>query len=570
MFACLYLSDFPVQASLLPEPAETRTELERSPIAILDGPANLPRVFATNAAARRAGIQAGMTKLQAEVCAGVVLRRRSLAEEESAQAALLACAATFSPRVESTTPGIAILDLSGTEKLWRQKRPEQPTLRPHHSPDALWLRAAQIMTAKATAAGFNLRIAIASNPDTAFLAAGGFPENKIIPAGDEARQLASLPTRILPLSPKMLETLDSWGIRTFQSLSTLSAVDVVERLGQEGLYVQTLARGSVIRPLLTFETSEEFAASFEFDDPVETLESIFFMLNRLLHELCSRLISTSQAASELRLTMGLNVRQLAPLCGREERERQRARRETVAAILSVPSDESKGLCEHVWKLPLPTQDKTLLFNLLRLHLEQTSFSAPVRSLRLEVVPVKPRHAQGNLFAPPSPELEQLELTLQRIRGIVGATHDNADRIGFPCLLDTHQPGSFAVQRFSSAFEVNSPSRKSSTSYRAQPEKVPSPSPLQHAPLPSLRIFRPAIETAVELTATKPHFVRLWHRHRRVLAASGPWSSSGNWWNTAAWAREEWDVVLQTPAGPGFYRIYRDRLRDQWFVEGVFD
>jgi len=65
-------------------------------------------------------------------------------------------------------------------------------------------------------------------------------------------------------------------------------------------------------------------------------------------------------------------------------------------------------------------------------------------------------------------------------------------------------------------------------------------------------------------------VRLWQRPRRVLAASGPWSSSGNWWNTSCWMREEWDVVLKIPDGLGFYRIYRDRLRQQWFVEGVFD
>ncbi len=574
MFACLHAVDFPVQASLLPESAEARTELNRSPIAILDGPANLPRVFAINAAARRAGIQTGMTKLQAEVCAGAVLRKRSPTEEESAHAALLACAANFSPRVESTASGIAILDLSGTEKLWRQKRAGHTTIRPNDGQNALWRRAAQIMTAKATAAGFNVRIAIASNPDTAFLAARGFSENKIILVGDEARQLTSLRCNTLPLSPEMLETLENWGIRTFHSLSALPEVDIVERLGQAGLYIQKLARGAVVRPLLTFETAADFAASFEFDDPVETLESIFFVLNRLLNEICSRLISTAQAASELRLTIGLNVRQLTPFYGREERERQQTRRGTVHAILSEPSGESKNLCEHVWKLPNPTQDKNLLFNLLRLHLEKTSFSAPVRSLRVEAIPVKPRHAQGNLFAPPSPEPEQLELTLERIRGVVGAkdeSADNAGHVGSPCLLDTHKPDSFAVQRFSIAIETNAP-QKNLPSGGAQPlyRQAPNFSSLHPAPLPALRMFRPAIETAVELTGAKPHFVRLWHRHRRVLAASGPWSSSGDWWNSAVWAREEWDVVLQMPTGAGFYRIYRDRLRSQWFVEGVFD
>ena len=87
---------------------------------------------------------------------------------------------------------------------------------------------------------------------------------------------------------------------------------------------------------------------------------------------------------------------------------------------------------------------------------------------------------------------------------------------------------------------------------------------------ALRIFRPALETSVELDQEKPHFVHLWHRHRRVLAASGPWSTSGNWWNASAWTREEWDVALKTPAGIGFYRIYRDQIHQQWFVEGVFD
>ena len=81
MFACLYIPDFAVQAAWLPETSlarpETRAALRTSPLAILDGPASLPRVFATNSAARRAGIQPGMTKLQVETYGGVLLRKRS-------------------------------------------------------------------------------------------------------------------------------------------------------------------------------------------------------------------------------------------------------------------------------------------------------------------------------------------------------------------------------------------------------------------------------------------------------------------------------------------------------------
>jgi protein ImuB len=614
MFACIYIPDFPVQASLLPEPAGTRTALNRAPIVVLDGPANLPRVFATNPAARRAGIHTGMTKLQAEVCTGIVLRKRSLAEEESAQSALLDSAAAFSPRVESTAPGAAILDLMGTEKLFAQQKDSQKNGRQSQP----WSRALFAIITKATAAGFNVRIALASNPDTAFLAARGFPANTIIPTGEEAQHLSPLPIETLPLPPEILETLNNWGIRTFQSLAALPAVAVVERLGQSGLYLQKLARGAIFRPLLTIEPNTEFVTEFEFDDPVETLESIFFILNRLLHDLCSRLISVAQAASELRLTIGLNVRQI-----------QHTRRDAACCVSPEQDDQST----HVWKLPTPTQDKNLLFKLIRLHLEKIAFSAPVSRLKLEVIPVKPRLVQGCLFAPPSPEPEKLEITLERIRGVVGSTDaEGIACVGSPHIPDTHRPGSFLLQHFlvetqlaaslvpsvagsdnlgkirnhrashperSSAIRAADRTTKSELrrlhgvrAARRNPEQtgVPStpafgvmgwgsrgsldpyhsPKSQKSSPAIALRIFRPALETSVELDGEKPHFVRLWSRHRRVIAASGPWSTSGNWWNASTWMREEWDVALKTSAGPCFYRIYRDRLQDRWFVEGVFD
>lgn len=510
MFACLYVPDFPVQAALLAELPKVRSILKQSPLALLDGPANLQRVFALNHPARRAGVETGMTKLQVETYGGVMLRKRILSLEDSAQDTLMELAGRFSPRVESNSAGTVILDLAGTEKL----------LGP-------WQRTARNMTATAAQAGVDLHIAIASNPDTAFHAARGFPAITIIPPGEEAGRLASLPVEILPASPQTLEILDGWGIPTFQSLATLPTLAIVERLGQEGLYLQKLARGEIHRPLLTMELAKEFVASFEFEDPVETLESLFFILNRLLQQLCANLVSGSFATNELRLSLGLEVRQLQTGGNKEQYQQE-------------------------WKLPLPTQDKHLLFGLVRLHLEKITFSAPIRQLTVEVVPVKPRMAQGNLFLPPSPQPEKLEMTLERIRGVVGSSEEESPQcVGSPCLLDTHKPGSFTVQPFSSV--------------GAPPDSSPA-----GAPVIALRVFRPALETSVRLSQEKPQLVQLWHRHLPVLAASGPWCTSGDWWNAFTWAREEWDVALKTAAGVGFYRIYHDRIRKQWFVEGVFD
>ena len=510
MYACLFVPDFSVQAALLLEPKDTREALRRSPIAVLDGPGNLPRVVALNDAARNAGFEVGMTKLQAETCGGVVLRKRSPDHEDAAQDVLLECAGAFSPRVESTRPGTVILDLAGTEKLLGSAE-----------------TTACKITVNARQIGLYLRIAVAANPDAAMYAALGFAGITIISGGDEAKILAPLHVGLLPASPELLEVLEGWGICTFKALASLPSIALTERLGQRGLELQKLAQGRTNRPLKPVEPIPDFIGGHEFEDPIENLELLAFDLNRVLEEICDRLVAESLATNELRLILDLEVRQI-----RDGKEGEQYR--------------------HNWKLPVPTQDRHMLFTLLRLDLERNTFSAPIKKLRVEAVPIKPRMAQGNLFAPPSPEAEKLETTLARIRGVVGSMDaEGISCVGSPLIPDTHKPGAFAVQSFSSA--------------------VDHQAPLTMVPTLVLRIFRPALETSVELTGEAPHLVRLWKKHRRVLAASGPWCSSGNWWNeTTAWAREEWDVALKAFEGVVYCRLYLDRIQKRWFVEGVFD
>ncbi len=155
-----------------------------------------------------------MTKLQVETYGGIGLRKRSIPSEEAAQVTLVDYAGAFSPRVESTCAGAAILDLAGTEKLFGPLQKTAHTLAAH---------AAEI--------GFDLRVAIAANPDTAFHAARGFPGITIIPAGEESPSLARLPVSVLTISPEILEVLNGWGIQTFHALAALPTVALVERSG---------------------------------------------------------------------------------------------------------------------------------------------------------------------------------------------------------------------------------------------------------------------------------------------------------------------------------------------------
>src|ERR1041384_7890611 len=109
MFGCIHVPDFPVQAALL-------RESKRLPVALLDGPESQLKVVACNAPARSAGVFTGMTKPQAEIC-GVTLIRRVQEREDAAQAELMDAGYNFSPRIEATSPGTTILDLSGSERL---------------------------------------------------------------------------------------------------------------------------------------------------------------------------------------------------------------------------------------------------------------------------------------------------------------------------------------------------------------------------------------------------------------------------------------------------------------------
>jgi protein ImuB len=64
--------------------------------------------------------------------------------------------------------------------------------------------------------------------------------------------------------------------------------------------------------------------------------------------------------------------------------------------------------------------------------------------------------------------------------------------------------------------------------------------------------------------------------------AGPWRTTGDWWCGDRWARDEWDVAVESNIGSAngyelrrqslqvLYRIYRDLQNGTWFVEGVYD
>ena len=551
-FACIFVPDFPVEALLRAEP-----ELRSQSLAVLEGKAPLQKVFAVNENARRAGVSPGMSKLQIEACADVMLRGRSLPQEAAAHAALLDCAQSFSPRVEAAGCDTIVLDVAGLQPLFGPLP-----------------KIARALARRASALGLKTNVAVAGNPDTAVLAARGFSGVTVIAEGKEAEQLGSLPVEVLfgnmdADATQLLEAFNRWGIRKLRELVALPDVALSERLGQAGIDFQKLARGAICRTLVPFEPPLVFEEMIELEYPLVLLEPLAFLLGRLLERLCARLEAHALATQELRLELGLQ--------NGWQTEDLSTNNNGGTGFLARPAREQSRFFQRTLRLPVPLLDSRTFLKLLQLDLKAHPPGAPIIKIRLAAEPARPRAAQNGLFLPPTPEPEKLELTLARIAGIVGE-----DKVGSLELLDTHRPEGFCMRRF--APESFSPQRHPSATLRAgsDAEGINNKRSTDYSVpqrlctgdlVTALRIFRPPINVVVTMQDSRlAHITCPKNKEMQgeILWTAGPWRSSGDWWEHEGWARDEWDIAVQGETGIALYRLVRDRLEGRWILEGTYD
>jgi protein ImuB len=410
------------------------------------------------------------------------------------QGNLTAIAFEFSPHVEATSEDTVAFDVSGLDRLFGL--PQE-------------IAAAIVRRVRET--GAKASVAIADNPDAAICAARGFRTTSVIPYGDEGKYLGELPLTLLSPTPDLLETLERWGIRRFQEMGALPPLGIAERLGPEGLHLRELARGECDRKLLLIAEPLCFEDEIEMEYPVELLEPLAFLLARMINGLATRLITRGLATDELRLRLAL---------------------------------EDRTAHERTLRLPVPSLDTKAFLKLMQLDLEQHPPGAPIVKLWMGVNPVKPRAAQSGLYIPVAPEPVKLELTLARIRGIVGE-----ERVGWPELVNTHRPDAFRVTQASEPARIK-PRAGSEDCVRGRL---------------ALRAFRPPRTAHVSLNSGQPGFVAADGIRGKVLEYAGPWRTSGDWWTIDPWARDEWDVELSDGA---LYRLYCNPRG--WFVEGTYD
>ncbi|MGA2510749.1 MAG: hypothetical protein ABSG27_10985 [Candidatus Acidiferrales bacterium] len=534
-FASIFVPNFMAQAVVRAEPA-----LRKCALALIEGTLPLCSVVAINAKAARMGIECGMTKTNAAQFAGLEIRSRSPSQETIAHAALLDIGWSVSPRIEDTAQDAIVLDLSGLASLFGSEK----DIGAH-------------LAGRSSECGLHSNIAIASNVDTALIAARGFPGITVIPSGEESKHLGDLPVSVLSSSVETAETLCRWGVHTCAAFADLPILQLSERLGQEGVRLHALARGANSRSLIIAEPGHSFEEEMELDDAVEELDPLSFLLGRLLDQLCARLAARSLAAAAIRVRFELQPSFEAALDTRQETIRRK---------------NPPGVYERDIQLPIPARDSKMLLKLLRLRLQANPPAAPIHKITLAADSARPRATQGGLFLPSFPDPEKLELTIARIAHVVGEAN-----VGSPSLVDTHRPGEFQMRKFLTPLEIADTNRSRTNAPGPGKECKSSKTSA------SFRVFRPPVPARLELHAGRPTRVIFQGMSGEVFSASGPWRTSGDWWRGDPWQDDEWDLEIHfhPPSEHrdasahfhpdcGLYRLYYDSLRAGWFVRGIYD
>jgi len=532
-FGAIYVPNFILQAIGRSEP-----ELRTRPLAIIDGPPPTYQVVALNRLAEILGVTSRMTKAAAGQFAQVTIRPRCRVREEAAHSALLDVAWSITPRVEEAAQDTLLIDISGLAALLGDEA-----------------AIAHQIVSRASAFGMDVHVAVSANVETARIVARALPGPTIVPAGEERRFLEMLPVSMLSPSPELSEVFKRWGVTTCKALASLPVLSLSECVGQEGVGLHAIASGKGMRPLLPAEPAQHFEEYFELDEAVDDLESLSFLLGRLLDQLSARLSARALSIAAVQVNF-----ELQPAFDNAF--------DTSRDLLRVkpsPRTFSSRL-----ELPVPTRDAKLLLKLLRLRLQSHPPGAPIQKILLTAQSSLARVTQGSLFIPTAPDPDKLELTTARIASVVGEGN-----IGSPKLLDSHRPDAFHMEKFSIAAAERSAS--GSTLKRLSKPNVQnrsgSNSQEESAPPIALHVFRPPVPARVRLERNKPVFAWFQGCSGKVVYASGPWRTSGLWWEDRPWQEDAWDLEIQfaeSSTAHGFYRFSYDGLLEKWFVRGVYD
>jgi protein ImuB len=392
----------------------------------------------------------------------------------------------------------------------------------------------------ASARGLAVRVVVAGTMTAACLLAHARSGITVAAAGEEAVALAGLGLGTLRgLGPHqdLLAILSRWGLRTLGDLAKLPEAEVRTRLGPMGLRLHRAARGLDDTPLVPVAQPAKFSERIELEWPIEGLEPLSFVLGRL----CEPLAATLERADRGAVAITTRLRLV-----------------------------TRATHERTLSLPAPIREARVLRTLILLDLESHPPPAGIDVVEIDLDVTPGRIVQGSLLARALPSADTLATLVARLSSLMGET-----RVGAPALVDSHDERAVAMRAFDPGPRPTAQGPSKATNLPLEP-RAQNLGPVASGLGPALRRFRLPIAAQVTVEHGAPVHVRPtspgWPAGR-VRTRAGPFRSSGHWWTAhdrAAWARDEWEVEIESAEGGGLYRLARDHATGRWEIEGTFD
>jgi protein ImuB len=266
-----------------------------------------------------------------------------------------------------------------------------------------------------------------------------------------------------------------------------------------------------------------------FEQELETLEPLLFVLNRLLEALLRRMKCSSRLTSGLQLELAL---------------------------------ENRSFYRRTFVVPAPTLEANVLLRILETHLEQLHLENRPVGVRLRLEATAEKTCALDLFEPVLRDPNRFGETLARLYALLGE-----DRVGIPLPPTCHFPDPVRMGAASAL-------------YQEHPRLViVHPTPLRGLPLHRLR---PAPPARVDFIHSQPIHIASETVSGKIMASRGPYRLSGHWWDAESRCMEEWDICVRlqkgnrrsaslvrigTPAAPA---LGADSNASEWRLEGFYN
>lgn len=275
---------------------------------------------------------------------------------------------------------------------------------------------------RVSALGHTVHLALADGPRIAqALARWGVSEKGHLIAAPSrgADALAPLPIRALPLPPDRIAFLLRVGVLTIGDLVKLPRAESTSRLGPRGAMALAVASGFDPAPIVPYAPPPVLEEETSFDDSVESVEPVLFVLRATMSRLSARLEARGEACTRLDVELPYD----ASIARRALGERG-----------EPATEESLRERFHI-DLPAPISTAADLFRVVRTRLERTILIAPITGVRVSISEIaRARKVQLDFARDAHADPNSLPALMAELAADIGP-----ERVGVLALRDALRP-----------------------------------------------------------------------------------------------------------------------------------